>query len=138
MSNRIEDLSPLCQERFQLFKAKLDAGQISFVVVSTLRSLAEQQAQWFKGRDSSGKVIDPKAVVTQVDGIIKKSHHQTGNAFDLTFADEHGNPYWPTDPVRWFALGNMAESCGLDWGGRFQPLDKDGLGWDCDHFQIGE
>lgn len=136
MSNRIEDLTPECQAAFGRFKARLDEGKIPFVVVFTRRTAEEQHTLWLKGRDASGNVIDQSQVVTNCDGYKKLSNHQGGNAFDLTFADANGNPYWPTDPVRWFGLGQIAESCGLSWGGRFKPLDKNGLGWDPDHFEI--
>lgn len=136
MSSRIEDLTPACQALFQKFKTRLDQANIPFVVVFTLRTAEEQHALWLKGRDASGKVVDQSKVVTNCDGYKKLSNHQSGNAFDLTFANEQGKPYWPADPVRWFGLGQIAESCGLGWGGRFQPLDKNGLGWDPDHFEL--
>ena len=104
MSNRIEDLTTKAQELFERFKALLDAGKIPFAVVYTLRTTEEQQALFAKGRDAKGNVTDQSLVVTNCDGILKKSNHQSGNAFDLTFADGNGNPYWPKDPVRWLSL----------------------------------
>ena len=75
-------------------------------------------------------------VVTQCDGVHKRSPHQDGRAFDLTFVD-NGKAVWPHDSVRWFALGMQAESFGLTWGGRFTPLDPlTNLGWDPDHFEV--
>ena len=147
MSNRIEDLTPECQATFAEFKAKLDADQIPFAVVFTLRSTAEQVALYTQGRKPLDVVnsyrqvaglppTQETAIVTQCDGVTKKSNHQTGNAFDLTFADENGNAIWPSDPVRWLALGGIAESVGLVWGGRWTPLDANGLGWDIDHFEM--
>jgi len=150
MSRLLSDLSPRCLDLFNKFKVVLDQADIKFVVVFTKRTVAEQIALFAQGRQAYDAVnqlrgeagLPPlqhpqeNVIITQVDGIHKISHHQTGDAFDLTFADGNGDPYYPNDPVRWFALGNMAESVGLDWGGRFQPLDKNGLGWDPDHFEV--
>ena len=139
MSTKIEDLTPECQEKYHALASALVNARIPFIVVSTLRTLEDQQKEWFKGRDSTGNVIDPSAVVTHCDGIVKKSYHQSGNAFDLTFADDNVNPNWPDATKyyhRWFNLGQIAESVGLTWGGRFKPLDANGLGFDPDHFEI--
>lgn len=136
MSSRIEDLSPKAQELYGLFAQKLKEGGVAFVVVSTFRTVEEQQALWFKGRDSNGKVVNPDLVVTQCDGIINKSNHQSRNAFDLTFADEGGHAIYPSDPVRWKSLGEIGKSVGLEWGGDWKPFDGNGLGWDIDHFEV--
>lgn len=136
MSARIEDLLPEAQEKYHLLADWLTKNEIKFSLVYTLRTAEEQHDLWLKGRDSSGNIVDQSLVVTNCDGYNKLSNHQSGRAFDLTFADDNGNPIWPDDPVRWFALGTQAESFGLAWGGRFQPLDHNGLGWDPDHFEV--
>ena len=38
----------------------------------------------------------------------------------------------------WKKLGEIGESCGLEWGGKWTPLDCFGLGWDLPHFQEKE
>ena len=141
MSNKIEDLDPEFRKRLMDFIAKMAAEGIPVAVVSTLRTLEEQQAQWFKGRDKTGKVIDPKAVVTQCDGIIKRSKHQDGLAADVTFAYANGKPYWPDEDTvdgstRWLAWAMIVESCNLVSGARFTPLNQYGVGWDPDHVEM--
>lgn len=45
----------------------------------------------------------------------------------------NGKPCWNREPYR--ILGEYWESLGGRWGGRFKPLDKNGLGWDVGHFE---
>jgi len=149
MSKRIEDLSPECRVKYQLLADWLTENHIGFTVLFTRRTDAEQVALYAQGRQSLDnvnalmtvaglpKISDREnVIVTQRDGIHKRSNHQDGKAFDLTFVDS-GRAVWPKDSVRWFALGTKAEEFGLTWGGRFTPLDPvSGLGWDVDHFEI--
>jgi len=44
-----------------------------------------------------------------------------------------GKPVWSGEAYR--MLGQYWESLGGRWGGRFKPLDKNGLGWDAGHFE---
>ena len=151
MSKRIEDLTPSAQAKYSLFAGLLQIAGIAFTVVYTLRSTAEQQALFAQGRHDLSSVNALRAeaglkpigasdnvVVTNCDGVRNVSNHQTGNAFDLTFADASGNPYWPTDPEKWKELGRIGKVAGLAWGGDFTPLDKNGLGWDTDHFELAK
>jgi len=115
MSNKIEDLTPECQAKYSLFAGLLDIAGIKTAVVFTRRTLAEQQALFAQGRESLDEVNalrkaaglppinagDNASIVTNCDGVAKISNHQTGQAFDLTFVDANGNPYWPTDPSKW-------------------------------------
>jgi hypothetical protein len=128
LSNKIEDLSPECQEKYWAQKKLFDAAGIPVVVLSTLRTPEEQHVEFVAGN-------------SKCDGYIKKSYHQSGNAFDQTFADAQGNPYWP-DPntvdgsTRWLAYAAMVESVGLVSGVRFKPLNQYGVGWDPNHCEL--
>lgn len=148
MSTRVEDLTDVCREKFHALAGWLQAEGIPYAVIFTRRTDAEQVALYAQGREPL-EVVNAKrkaagmpptkdtGKVTNCDGIKKRSPHQDGRAFDLTFADVLGNPIWPKDPVRWLALGSKAEELGLVWGGRFTPLDPvTGLGWDPDHFEV--
>jgi len=74
----------------------------------------------------------------------KHSKHLDGEAIDICPYETwqaHGADKlnWDTsDPTVWFALGAIGERLGLRWGGRFRPLDKNGLGWDAGHFEYVE
>lgn len=149
MSRSADDLSQDIRPKYDSFTKELTDQKIPWILIFTHRTDAEQIAFYAKGRQSLDAVnaimdaaglphISPaeNVVVTNCDGVHHKSKHQTGDAFDLTFTDDRGRPIWPEDPVRWFGLGQIAERHGLTWGGRFQPKDKNGLGWDPDHFEV--
>lgn len=56
------------------------------------------------------------------------SFHNWGLAFDICFNNK-SNPY-PSDAKVWERVGQIAESIGLEWGGRWKsPVDKP-------HFQL--
>lgn len=107
-------------------------------VTDGVRTLAEQQALYAKGRKKIGgawKVVDPQQVVTNCDGLVKPSNHQPkadgyGHAVDCAFLkdlDHDGEPDEPEaftwDEGRpWGLYGALVESQGLTWGGRWVSI----------------
>lgn len=79
------------------------------------RTTSEQQALYAQGRTKPGRIV------TNADGIKKKSNHQGGRAVDCTFVDAHGKPHWP-DAAPWKEYGTAAKSLGLKWGGDFKSM----------------
>ena len=84
------------------------------VVTSGVRTIAEQRALYAKGRSQPGPIV------TNVDGIIKKSNHQVksdgyGHAVDFAFLVD-GRPSWE-ESHPWYLIGAMAKCQGLVWGG---------------------
>lgn len=55
----------------------LARGRIDFTVINGLRTLEEQQELYAQGRSKPGRIV------TNMDGIIKKSYHQSGKAIDF-------------------------------------------------------
>jgi len=102
---------------------------------AALRSYEEQAALWAKGRDIAGNVVNQQEVVT--NAIAGHSWHNYGLAVDLVM---DGSPkpglQWTWDDnvdtnqdgkSDWNQIGEVGESFGLTWGGRFQkpaPVDK--------------
>lgn len=106
-------------------------NELGFHVVVTggVRTTAEQQALYAKGRTAPG------GIVTNADGVAKRSNHQPhpdgfGHAVDVTFLQDDGTPLVLTDDKpTWnekrypFALlGAMAKSQGCVWGGDWQSI----------------
>ena len=92
-------------------------------VTSGVRTEAEQLKLYAQGRTTPG------VIVTHLDGLVKRSNHQTkadgyGWACDVAFIDDPDTPkteiYDPAQP--WQLLGAMVEAKGLRWGGRFKSL----------------
>ena len=84
------------------------------MVTSGVRTTEQQQALYAKGRTEPGRIV------TQADGVRKKSKHQAqydgfGHAVDLTFMVD-GRPSWAEDHP-WDLYGEMAKVLGLEWGG---------------------
>jgi hypothetical protein len=96
------------------------AGQQMFVVMG-VRTQAEQEALYAKGRTIPG------AIVTNKDGIAHPSNHQPkadglGYAVDCAFLGTR-DP-WSLD-LPWQLYGEKVEAAGLTWGGRWtHPHDS--------------
>lgn len=85
------------------------------IVVSGIRTKAEQMALYARGRTGPG------SVVTQLDGVTRRSKHQEGQAVDCTFVGVDGRPRW-VDSDPWALYGAMARSQGLVWGGDWRTF----------------
>ena len=85
-------------------------------VVQGLRTFAEQDDLYAKGRTKPG------AIVTQARG--GESNHNYGLAVDLCpFTSD--KPDWNAPMAVWAAIGAAAASHGLEWGGQWKKfLDK--------------
>ncbi|HVL66763.1 MAG TPA: M15 family metallopeptidase [Vicinamibacterales bacterium] len=111
---RRADLDPLFDERLDRVLSALEAEGYRPVIKSARRSQEEQQALFRKGRNERGERIGP--VVTELDGVTKKSRHQLGRAADVYFqqtTDHH---------KAWARLGELARAEGLVWGGDWKSL----------------
>ncbi len=67
----------------------------------------------------------PGHIVTNCDGVLKRSNHQPhddgfGHAVDCCFV-LNGVPSWDTS-LPWMLYGGMAQQQGLVWGGTFKTL----------------
>jgi hypothetical protein len=84
-------------------------------VVSSRRSADEQQRLYEQGRERPGRVV------TNADGTITISRHQTGEAADLAFVKDGKRTF--VGP--WDLLGKIAKEEGLEWGGDWDtPRDR--------------
>lgn len=98
-------------------------------VTDGVRTVADQQRLWRKGRNAAGQIIDPDQVVTHADGITARSNHQPhadgfGHAVDCTFLGPDGTPRW-IDADPWALYGAMGKARGLRWGGDWKrPVDR--------------
>jgi peptidoglycan L-alanyl-D-glutamate endopeptidase CwlK len=105
----------------------MDAFQHPMTVTAAVREDAEQQALYAKGRTAPG------SIVTNADGILKRSNHQRkadgmGHAVDMAFLvdgpdrdSELDTPSWD-ESHPWAVYGALAEALGLTWGGRWPTL----------------
>ena len=111
-----EDLQKLFNEVIQHFDCTITSG---------LRTLEEQQALYAQGRTKPG------AIVTNVDGELNKSNHQSGNAVDVVPYPEMWSDEDKLREFGGFVLGVAAMlNIEIEWGGRWKQIV------DMPHYQI--
>lgn len=118
-SRRVEDLTPEMQDLFREFAARMAEAQLPFVLTSTRRTLAEQEALYAQGRTAPGPVVT----------WTMKSKHLEGKAFDIALVRD-GKAHWNTkidvnenEVPDYREAGSIGESVGLVWGGRWKTPD---------------
>lgn len=123
-SRRVCDLHPALQRRCNAFLEACATAGIDVLITSTYRDRESQDALYAQGRTLSGKkVTNAKA---------GQSMHNWRMAFDVV-PMRSGKPVWGTsgtDGELWQTVGKIGESCGLEWGGRWEKLK------DLPHFQF--
>ena len=113
---RLQQLHPALATAVRAMIADLAAQGTVVEVVQGLRTFAEQDALYAKGRTTPG------AIVTQARG--GESNHNYGLAVDLCpFTND--KPDWNAPMGVWAAIGAAAAAHGLEWGGQWKKfLDK--------------
>ena len=100
-----------------------ESGKYRLICSCFDRTAGEQRKLYDQGR------IKPGKIVTECDGIRKKSKHQPWLAMDFVIIDVlAGLPIWDAS-APYGELGEIWESFGGKWGGRFGDLG---------HFELGE
>jgi peptidoglycan L-alanyl-D-glutamate endopeptidase CwlK len=91
----------------------------ALIVTDGARTVEQQAALYAQGRTKPGPIV------TNADGLLRKSNHQTkddgfGHAVDCGFL-VNGQPSWDAH-LPWTLFGEMAKSQGLLWGGDWAAL----------------
>lgn len=87
---------------------------IAVLVTQGLRTWAEQDSLYAKGRTRPG------GIVTNARG--GQSWHNFGLAFDIIVLDALGKADWNTGHPCWTAAAAIGKSVGLEWGGDWKKL----------------
>lgn len=130
MSRNITDLHPRLQEKITELKEKCSAQGIEIGISECLRTVAEQDALYAKGRTEEG------AIVTNCKGYSYSSMHQWGVAFDFYLkVDVDGDGEISDDAFNnstglFDRVGAIGQSIGLEWGGSWTSIK------DRPHFQL--
>lgn len=113
-SRDLNELLPVVKEKMQLFLDKCKEDEIPLIVTSTYRDNECQNALYSRGRTTPGKkVTDAKAGY---------SFHNFRCAMDIVPVI-NGKPIWD-DHDLWEKIGTIAESCGLEWAGRWTTFKE--------------
>lgn len=129
--SRVEKLNGVHPRLIEIVKAIVYAmNELGYhmIVTDGVRTVAQQQALYAKGRTVPG------SIVTNADGVVKKSNHQShsdgfGHAVDMCFMDDNGTPDVPSDDkpswsekYPWRLYGEMAKAKGCTWGGDWKSI----------------
>ena len=113
---RLQQLHPALAVAVRAMVADLATKGTVVEVVQGLRTFAEQDDLYAKGRTTPGPIV------TQARG--GESNHNFGLAVDLC-PFTNGTPDWNAPMSVWAAIGASAEAQGLEWGGQWKKfLDK--------------
>lgn len=109
------ELHPQLANKVNRVLAAMAALGFPMRICQGVRTLADQQALYAKGRTTPGPIV------TNCDGVTRKSNHQPradgfGYAVDCCFV---GADPW-TGP--WEVYGACGKAVGLTWGGNFKTL----------------
>lgn len=108
-SRDINELHPLVAELCRKFITKCKESKIDVIITSTYRDAASQNALYAQGRTTKGrKVTNARA---------GQSFHNYRLAFDFV-PIINGKAQWD-DLVTFTKCGEIAESLGLQWAGRW-------------------
>ena len=126
MSRRADELHPVIRAQWETLRDRCDVLGIDIFLTCTLRTPAEQEVLYARGRTAGGPIVTHARAW--------ESWHQPwadglGLAFDIAFRPP-GNPRGATWRGPWDVVGALAEWGELEWGGRW-------TGSRCDrpHFQ---
>ena len=114
-SRKIEDLQLIVAAKCRAFISACAANGIDVIITSTYRDAESQNALYAQGRTAPGNKV------TNVRG--GDSLHNWRVAFDFVPV-VNGKAIWGDDKL-WTRCGEIAESVGLEWGGRWTKfIDK--------------
>lgn len=109
-SRKISDLHPRVQEMCRAFIAACMAEGIEVIITSTYRDNESQNALYAQGRETPGPIV------TRAHG--GWSYHNYRLAFDFA-PIKNGKVNW-NDTAVFTRCGEIAESVGLEWAGRWE------------------
>lgn len=122
-SRKIEDLTPAAQVKCKEFIQKCSDEKLLVKIIQTKRDKEYQASLYAQGRTKPGNIV------TNCDGVKKKSNHQSGEAWDAVPVDENGNILW-NDKKKFKQMADIAVSLGLTAGYYFKSLP------DSPHFEL--
>lgn len=104
MNRDLSALRPEFRSKVELWAQYMKSSGLDYLITCTLRSGAEQEALYAKGRTAPG------AVVTNARA--GQSAHQYGLAFDFVIMDS-GKPDWGGNSPAWDRAIDFGEASGL-------------------------
>lgn len=128
-SRKLGDLDYRLQPLAETFLAKCAHAGIDILVTCTWRSAKEQDKLYAQGRTEPGKIVTNAKAGQSKHNLTNASLQPAAQAFDVVPL-RSGKPIWnASDPV-WLKVGEIGESVGLEWAGRWKRFKE------YPHFQL--
>jgi peptidoglycan LD-endopeptidase CwlK len=108
-SRKLEDLHPVVKKMAEKFIEECAKAGVDVLIYSTYRDAASQDALFAQGRTKPGKIV--------TNARAGQSFHNWRCAFDFV-PIVAGKARWD-DKEAYAKCGNIAESIGLQWAGRW-------------------
>lgn len=121
-SRRLEDLAPDVEHLAELFLNAAEDSGIEVLVTCTYRSGIEQAALYAQGRTTKGKIVTNAKPGESLHNTMLNGK-PAARAFDFV-PMLYAKPLWDDTHPYWEKLGEIGESVGLKWGGRWKKPDK--------------
>lgn len=119
--NRLRNCLPELRSRVLQTLADMERRGHPMVVTDGFRTVKQQRDLYALGRTKPGKIV------TNCDGVTRRSAHQEGRAADCAFVGPDGRITWDGP---WSLYGRVAGWYGLDWGGNWQRfIDRPHVEW---------
>lgn len=113
-SRDLKDLLPVVAAKCDAFISTCKAQGIDVLITSTLRDNESQDALYAQGRTTAGNIV--------TNAKAGQSFHNYGCAFDFVPL-VNGKAMW-NDSKLFERCGVIAESCGLEWAGRWKSFKE--------------
>ena len=111
-------LEPKFRKKVEKLLSNAKKEGIELRVISAHRDCAEQNELYAQGRTKPGRIV--------TNAVCGKSAHNYRRSVDVV-EFKNGKPLW--ENTRWVRIGQLGESLGLEWGGRWKSIK------DMPHFQ---
>jgi peptidoglycan L-alanyl-D-glutamate endopeptidase CwlK len=124
--SKLDGIHPLLIAAVTKIIHGMEAFGYPMMVTDGFRTLDRQREIYAQGRTAPGPVV------TQCDGVVKRSNHQAhddgwGHAVDMTFV-VNGQPSW-AESLPWALYGEAAKAVGCHWGGDWKSPDRPHIEW---------
>lgn len=119
MTDKLIGVHPVLAQKIRVVLDKMAASGFPMMVTDGVRTTAQQALLYAQGRTAPGHIV------TNCDGIHKRSNHQPhadglGHAVDCCFVVD-GHPSWDAR-LPWKAYGKALQDEGIVWGGSWTSL----------------
>lgn len=140
LNRSLEQLHPAIRAKAERFLESLAEAGIAVYVNETVRSIEVQKAYYSQGREplESVNTLRSEAGLPPITASENRypvtwtmeSKHIDGLAIDIVPMNRWGKPWWGAPEHLWRRIGEIGESCGLIWGGRWKKTP------DRPHFEV--